>query len=218
MAGSRPSPLDPALRSVAAWLPAREERRREEEAGTGRWRGGMEIGERGGIGGRRRQAERKMEGRDGDWRERRDRRAEDYGRPYLWRWAINWRRVRSITSRERATLGEAHKLLHEDIHGAKTVAAYALAVVPALNVRDREDTAAAARLVASVFSEKPVLPGAIDAAMDLVFSILHSDVLAALVRAEAPIPAATVGAATKLFAHVSSGVEPADGAGHEIRQ
>uniref|UniRef100_A0A0D9VVC5 Uncharacterized protein n=1 Tax=Leersia perrieri TaxID=77586 RepID=A0A0D9VVC5_9ORYZ len=76
--------------------------------------------------------------------------------------------VRSITSTARARFRKASGLLHEDIHGASTVAADALAVVPALNVRDREDTAAAARLVASVFSEKPVLPGAIDAAMDLV--------------------------------------------------
>lgn len=80
--------------------------------------------------------------------------------------------IRLIARAARATLGEAGRLLREDIRDAKILAADALAVVPALNDRDPQATlAAAAELVASVFSEAPVLPGAIGAAMDLVASV-----------------------------------------------
>uniref|UniRef100_A0A0E0KF41 Uncharacterized protein n=1 Tax=Oryza punctata TaxID=4537 RepID=A0A0E0KF41_ORYPU len=77
-----------------------------------------------------------------------------------------------IARAARATLGEAAGLLREDIHDTKILVADALAVVPALNDRDPQASlAAAAKLVAGVFSEAPVLPGAIGAAMDLVASL-----------------------------------------------
>ncbi|EEC75488.1 hypothetical protein OsI_12083 [Oryza sativa Indica Group] len=64
--------------------------------------------------------------------------------------------IRLIARAARATLGEAGRLLREDIRDAKILAADALAVVPALNDRDPQATlAAAAELVASVFSEAP---------------------------------------------------------------
>uniref|UniRef100_A0A0D3FIV0 Uncharacterized protein n=1 Tax=Oryza barthii TaxID=65489 RepID=A0A0D3FIV0_9ORYZ len=80
--------------------------------------------------------------------------------------------IRLIARAARATLGEVARLLREDIHDTKILVADALAVVPALNDRDpRATLAVAAKLVASVFSEAPVLPGAIGAAMDLVASV-----------------------------------------------
>uniref|UniRef100_J3LBV9 Uncharacterized protein n=1 Tax=Oryza brachyantha TaxID=4533 RepID=J3LBV9_ORYBR len=72
----------------------------------------------------------------------------------------------------RATLYKAAELVREDIHDTKIVVAHAFAVVPTLNGRDPAATlAASAKLVASVFSEAPVLPGAIAAAMDLAASV-----------------------------------------------
>uniref|UniRef100_J3LPV4 Uncharacterized protein n=2 Tax=Oryza brachyantha TaxID=4533 RepID=J3LPV4_ORYBR len=72
----------------------------------------------------------------------------------------------------RKTLVEAAELVREDIHATKIVVAHAFTVVPTLNGRDPAATlAASAKLVASVFSEKPVLPGAIAAAMDLTAAV-----------------------------------------------
>ncbi|KAF0922459.1 hypothetical protein E2562_036575 [Oryza meyeriana var. granulata] len=73
---------------------------------------------------------------------------------------------------QRTTLAEAASMLREDIDANKILVAGAVAVVPARDdPADREATlAAAAKLVSSVFSEAPVLPGAISAAMDLVLS------------------------------------------------
>uniref|UniRef100_A0A0D9VVC8 Uncharacterized protein n=1 Tax=Leersia perrieri TaxID=77586 RepID=A0A0D9VVC8_9ORYZ len=83
-------------------------------------------------------------------------------------------KARSAARAARTTLGEADELLDEDIHGAATLAADAFAVVPTLiNGRDPEATlAAAAKLVESVFSDAPTLPGAIVAAISRVARVL----------------------------------------------
>ncbi|KAF0922454.1 hypothetical protein E2562_036570 [Oryza meyeriana var. granulata] len=83
-------------------------------------------------------------------------------------------RVQSNARTARAALAEAAELLREVMDAAKTLFEDAFATVPARDDPDHEATlavAAAAKLVANVFSEAPVLPAAIGAAMDLVAGV-----------------------------------------------
>uniref|UniRef100_A0A0D9VVC4 Uncharacterized protein n=1 Tax=Leersia perrieri TaxID=77586 RepID=A0A0D9VVC4_9ORYZ len=76
--------------------------------------------------------------------------------------------VHFSTQEARATLTEATGLLDEDIDAAEIVFAHALSVVPARG-GDPGTLTAVGRLVHTIFFlEKPVLRGAISAAMDLV--------------------------------------------------
>ncbi|KAF0922455.1 hypothetical protein E2562_036571 [Oryza meyeriana var. granulata] len=86
-----------------------------------------------------------------------------------------------------ATLSKAAALLREDINDTKILVDDAFAFVPTSDDRDHEATlAAAAKLVVRVFSEAPVFPGAISAAMDLVASVcaLPPPVIGALQNAQ----------------------------------
>ncbi len=77
--------------------------------------------------------------------------------------------VLSYADAARATLDEAAGLLREEIQATELLLAHAFS---AIAPRDGPDhLAAAAKLVARVFSDAPLLPGAIRAAMDLVASV-----------------------------------------------
>ncbi|KAG8063002.1 hypothetical protein GUJ93_ZPchr0003g17472 [Zizania palustris] len=80
--------------------------------------------------------------------------------------------VLSNADATRATLVEADELLQEDIDATDTLVAHALTIVPARDDPYYEATLdAAAKLVASVFSEAPLLPGAVGAASDLIATV-----------------------------------------------
>uniref|UniRef100_J3LPV3 Uncharacterized protein n=1 Tax=Oryza brachyantha TaxID=4533 RepID=J3LPV3_ORYBR len=78
--------------------------------------------------------------------------------------------ARSIVREARATLDEAAELIHEDIHDTEIVVARAFTFIPKPTLNGR-DLAASAKLVASVFSQAPVLPGATPPPMALAASV-----------------------------------------------
>lgn len=76
--------------------------------------------------------------------------------------------VLSDADAARATLDEAAGLLREEIQATELLLAHAFS---AIAPRDGPALAAAAKLAARVFSDAPLLPGKIRAAMDLVASV-----------------------------------------------
>uniref|UniRef100_A0A0E0GP24 Uncharacterized protein n=1 Tax=Oryza nivara TaxID=4536 RepID=A0A0E0GP24_ORYNI len=78
--------------------------------------------------------------------------------------------VLSDADAARATLDEAAGLLREEIQATELLLAHAFS---AIAPRDGPALAAAAKLAARVFSDAPLLPGAIRAAMGLVASDLE---------------------------------------------
>ncbi|KAG8063004.1 hypothetical protein GUJ93_ZPchr0003g16826 [Zizania palustris] len=80
--------------------------------------------------------------------------------------------VQSNADAVRATLAEAAELLLEDIDTTEIIFSYAFTVVPTpRHLNPNVTLCAAAKLIDSMFSEDPLLPGAIDTACDLVATL-----------------------------------------------
>ncbi|KAL5219670.1 hypothetical protein ABZP36_020354 [Zizania latifolia] len=102
--------------------------------------------------------------------------------------------VQSTADAARATLAEAAELLLEDIDATEIIFSYAFTVVPTPRDPNPEVTlSAAAKLIDSMFSEDPLLPGAVDTACDLVATLYTTPppVTAALQEASRTLEALT---------------------------